>query len=84
MRDCADRNKIHAGLGNRANRLQIHAAAGFGFGAMIHNLHRCAQLCDAHIIKQNDVRIRIRSLHNLLQRIGFNFNFSFGNFLRAH
>ena len=40
MRERADGNEIHTGLGNRANGFQIHTAAGLGLCAAGNNFHR--------------------------------------------
>ena len=80
MRERADGNKIHAGLGDGADGFQIHAAAGFGFRAAIDNFHRLPQLYQIHVVEQNEVRAGVHSLFDLFQSVGFDFDFQLRKF----
>ena len=71
MRQRADRDEIHAGLGDGADAGQSHAAAGLGLRAALALLHRQAQLHQVHVVEQDDVRARRDRLLDLLQRVGF-------------
>src|SRR5436190_23184925 len=44
MRECADGNEVHPGLGNLSDAGQVNPAAGFGFGAPLGLLNRHPQL----------------------------------------
>ena len=80
MRERADGNEIHAGLGNGADGGQVHAAAGLGLGAALDFLHRQPQLHRVHVVEQDDVRARVGGLLDLFQRVGLDLDFQLREF----
>lgn len=74
MGERADGNKIHAGLGDGPDILQIHTSAGLGFGASGDQFDRSAQLVGRHIIQQDNVGTGGDGLPDLIERLGFNFD----------
>src|SRR5215831_1601793 len=78
--DGSDRDVIYAGRGNGSDGFQIHAATRFGFGAAAYNLYRPTQCCRPHVVEEHDVSAGIRGLRDLLQSVGFDFDFQLGEF----
>jgi len=80
MCERANGNEIHARFGNRADGFQIHTAAGFGFGAAVHDFYRQPQAFQIHVVEQNDVGAGFCGLRGLREIVGFNFNFQLRKF----
>jgi hypothetical protein len=74
MRERADGDKIHAGLGDGAHGGEINAATGFGLGTPFALLHSETQLHEGHVVEQYEIRAGGRALLDLFERVGFDFN----------
>src|ERR1043166_8694807 len=65
-------NKINAGLGDGSNRAQGNATTGFCFRALSHQRHGLAEVLQAHIVEQDNIRTGLHRLLNLFDAVSFN------------
>src|SRR5205814_8450092 len=71
LRDSAHRDEIDAGLGDRAEGLQPHAAGGFERNPATRERDRAAQVFETHVVEQNHGGPRPGRFRHLLERVAF-------------
>ena len=77
MRQGTQTDAIHANLRNAAKRGQIHATRRFQLHTWIDGVSqadRLPQLFVTHIVEQNNIRIRLECVRQLIERIHLNFH----------
>ncbi len=77
MGDGADADSFDAGVGNRTNRLEVHAAGGFekNIGRdLVSHLDGQRKVFRRHVVEQDDIWMSVQGLVELDKGIDFDFD----------